>query len=116
MTPLGTTTDRPGRRTVLQVIPTPSTRADDAARGWGPGLGRGFIQVLVARDPPLLLRSRRAKVMAAGATWVGAALLLVALVALLRRAPNSAIFVTPSGTGVTESHKTIGVVAVLAVS
>jgi signal transduction histidine kinase len=95
-------------------MPTPSTRADEAVRGWGPGLGRGFIQVLVARDPPLLLRSRRAKVMAAVATWVGAALLLVALVALLRRAPHGAIFVTPSGRGVSDSHQTIGVVAVLA--
>ena len=75
MTPLGTTTDRPGRRTVLQVMPTPSTRADEAVRGWGPELRRGFVQVLVARDPPLLLRSRRAKAVVALATWMGAALL-----------------------------------------
>jgi signal transduction histidine kinase len=96
------------------VMPTPPTRADEAVRGWGPRLRRGFVQVLVARDPPLLLRSRRAKVMVAFATLVGAALLLVALIALLRRAPHGAIFVTPSGSGVSDSHRTLGVVAVLA--
>jgi signal transduction histidine kinase len=52
--------------------------------------------------------------MAALATWVGAALLLLALVALARRPPHGAIFVTPSGSGVSDSHKTLGVFAVLA--
>jgi signal transduction histidine kinase len=95
-------------------MPTPSTRVDEAVRGWGSELGRGFVQVLVARDPPLPLRSRRAKAMVVLATWIGAALLLVAVVALARGAPHGAVFVTPSGSGVSESHRTLGVVAVLA--
>jgi signal transduction histidine kinase len=48
------------------------------------------------------------------ATCVGAALLLVALIALAQRAPHGAIFVTPSGSRVSGSHRTLGVVAVLA--
>jgi signal transduction histidine kinase len=115
MTHLGTTTDRPGRRTVLHVMPTPTSPADEGVRAWEPELLRGFVQVLVARDPPLSLRSRRAKVMVALATWVGAALLLVALIALLRRPEQGTIFVTPSGTGFSRSQpRTVEVAAVLA--
>jgi signal transduction histidine kinase len=96
-------------------MPTPSTGADEAVRGWGSELRHGFVQVLVARDPPLPLRSRRAKVMVALATWAGAALLLVALIALARRAQNDAVFVTPSGTGVSHSQsRTLEVAGVLA--
>ncbi len=85
-------------------MPTPSPGADEAVRGWASELGHGFVQVLVARDPPLPLRSRRAKAMVALATWAGAALLLVALIFLVRGAENDAVFVTPSGGGVSRTQ------------
>ncbi len=77
----------------------PPTPVGETLRGWGLGLRHGLGEVLVARDPPLVLRSRRAKAMVALATWLSAVLLFVALIALLRSAPRGAIFVTPSGSG-----------------
>jgi signal transduction histidine kinase len=76
-----------------------ATRIGGVLRGWGPALRRGLVEVLVAHDPPPLGRSRRAKVTATLATWTGVALLLVALVGLVRTAHRGAIFVTPSGAG-----------------
>jgi signal transduction histidine kinase len=49
------------------------------------------------------------------ATWLGAAFLFVALIALLRGTPHGPIFVTPSGSGFTvQEPKTFEVAAVLA--
>jgi signal transduction histidine kinase len=114
MTPPSTTTDRPVRRTVLQVTPTPPTRVDGAVRGWGPELRRGLVQVVVAPDPPLLLRSRRANALVALASGIGAALLLVALVAVVRGRAHGATFVSPSGvTSSSSEPRTFAIAAVL---
>jgi signal transduction histidine kinase len=92
-----------------------STRIGEAVRGWAPALRRGVVEVLVAHDPPLRLRSRRSKVMVALATWTGVALLLIALVGLVRT-HGGAIFVTPSGSGIAPVEpKTFEVAAVLGV-
>jgi signal transduction histidine kinase len=98
------------------VTPALSTRIGEALRGWIPALRRGFVEVLVARDPPLRSRTRRSSVMAALATWAGGALLGIALIGLLRTSDRGATFVTPGGAGFGASEpKTFEVVAVLAV-
>jgi signal transduction histidine kinase len=114
MTASGMTTDRPPRRTFSLVTHTASTRVEELIRSWAPELRRGFIKVLVARDPPPRLRSRRANTLVALATWTGAALLLVALIIVLRSHGPGAVFVTPNGSGfnVTGTKKA-GIAAVL---
>jgi signal transduction histidine kinase len=98
------------------VTQTPSTRGDELIRSWAPELWRGFTKVLVARDPPPRLSSRRAKTLVALATWTGVALLLVALIAILRSHDRGAIFVSPSGSGFsTTEPKTADLAAVLGV-
>jgi signal transduction histidine kinase len=87
-----------------------------ALRGWRPALRRGFVEVLAARDPPLRLRSRRTKVMVSLATGTGVALLLIAIVGLLRTSHQGAIRVTPVGAGFAPVEpKTFEVAAVLGV-
>ncbi len=93
---------------------TPSTRVEELIRSWAPELRRGFIEVLVARDPPPRLRSRRANTLVALATWTGAALLLVALIGVLRSHGPGAVFVTPNGSGFNVTGtKTADIAAVL---
>jgi signal transduction histidine kinase len=98
------------------VTQTPSTRVEELVRSSAPELWGGFIKVLVARDPPPKLRSRPAKLLGAAAPWIGVALLLVALIGILRSDRQGAAFVTPNGTrlGVSDP-KTADVAAVLGV-
>jgi signal transduction histidine kinase len=95
MTPSGTMTDRLGRRTFSGVTQTSATSVEELVRRWAPELWRGFVTVLVARDPPPQLRSRRLKLIASAATWLAAALLVVAVISILRS--RGGVFVTPSG-------------------
>jgi len=98
------------------VTQTPSARVEELIRRSAPELWRGFVTVLVARDPPPNIRSRSAKLLSAIATWIGAALLLLALIGLLRSARQGGVFVTPNGSGLGLSEpKTADVAAVLGV-
>lgn len=116
MTVSGTTTERSRRRTFSSVTETPSPRVEELVRSWAPELWRGFIQVLVARDPPPRLRSRRAETLVAFATWTGAALLVVALIGILRSAGGGGLSVTPYGIGGGAAEpKTADIAAVLGV-
>ncbi len=95
---------------------TPLTRVEELVRGWAPELWGGFIKVLVARDPPTKPRSRPAKLVHAAAPWIGGALLLVALIGILRFARQGAVFVTPNGSGFNVAEpKTADVAAVLGI-
>jgi signal transduction histidine kinase len=56
------------------------------------------------------------RLLVSAATWIGAALLLVALIGILRSAGRGGVFVTPSGVGLNPSQpKTADVAAVLGV-
>lgn len=95
---------------------TPGSSVDELARRWSPELWRGFVTVLVARDPAPQLRSRHAKLMASAATWIGAGLLIVAVISILRSAGRGGDFVTPSGFGVGSTEpKTADIAAVAGV-
>jgi signal transduction histidine kinase len=98
------------------VSETRSTGIEELVRRWSPELWRGFATVLIARDPPPQLRSRRAKMLVSAATWIGAALLLVALIGILRSASRGTVFVGPSGASFGGSEpKTADLAAVLGV-
>jgi signal transduction histidine kinase len=66
---------------------------------WSRGLKQGLAEVLVAGDPPLRLESRRSRALVTLATWIGAALVVVALVGVLKaiREQQGAVAVTPGG-------------------
>jgi signal transduction histidine kinase len=116
MTASGTTTKPPRRRTFSGVTETPSTGIEELVRRWAPELWRGFVTVLIARDPPPQLRSRRARTLVTAATWIGAALLLVALIGILRSASRGTVFVGPAKVGFGPSEpKTADIAAVLGV-
>jgi signal transduction histidine kinase len=76
---------------------------------WARGLGDGLIEVVVARDPPLRLASREARILVKLATWLGAALVAIALFEVIKAGRNpGAVVVTPGGFAV--SHpKTVDV-------
>ncbi len=94
----------------------PSASVEELARRWSPQLWRGFVTVLVARDPPPHLRSRRTQLLISVATWIGAALLLVALIGILRSVGRGGVSVTPSGFGFGATEpKTADLAAVLGV-
>ena len=115
-TAFGTTTDRLRRRTFSCVTETPFTLVEERVRSWAPELWVGFIKVLVARDPPIKPRSRPAKLLGVAAPWIGGALLLVALIGILRLARQGGVVVTPNGSGLGEVEpKTADVAAVLGV-
>ncbi len=98
------------------VTQTPSSSVEELARRWAPELWRGFVTVLVARDPPPHLRSRRAKLLSSAATWMGAVLLLVALIGILRSAGQGHVSVSPSGFNFGSAQpKTADIAAVLGV-
>ena len=95
---------------------TPSTRVEELIRSSAPELWRGLVKVLVARDPPPNLRSRPAKLLSAAAPWIGVALLLVALIGILKAARQGNVFITPNGSGFGPTEpKTADVLAVLGV-
>jgi signal transduction histidine kinase len=81
------------------VAETPSTGIEELVRRWSPDLWRGFLTALIARDPPPQLRSRRLKMLVTAATWVGVALLIVALIGILQSVGRGGVSVTPSGFG-----------------
>lgn len=92
MTALRTTTERPRRRTFSGVTETPSLSVEELVRRWAPELWGGFVTVLVGRDPAPQLRSRRERAVVTAATWIGVALLLVALIDILRSAGQGSAF------------------------
>ena len=95
---------------------TLSARLEELVQSSAPELWRGFVTVAVARDPPPDFRSRPGKVLTAVATWLGAALLLVALIGILRSARQGGVFVTPTGSDFARVEpKTADVLAVLGV-
>jgi signal transduction histidine kinase len=97
------------------VTETPSAGIEELVRRWSPELGRGFVTVLIARDPPPRLRSSRLRMLATAATWIAAALLLLALIGILRSAGRSGVYVTPSGFGTGPSPKPAEIAAALGV-
>ena len=95
---------------------TPSARLEELVRSSTPELWRGFVTVVVARDPPPDFRSRAGKFLSAVSTWVGAGLLVVALIGILRSAHQGGVFITPDGSNFTGAEpKTADVLAVLGV-
>jgi signal transduction histidine kinase len=116
MTASGTTTERSRRRTFSGVTETPSISVEELVRRWSPELWRGFVTVLIARDPPPQLRSRRERTLVSAATWIGVALLLVALIGILRSASRGGVFVGPSGASFNATQpKAADIAAVLGV-
>jgi signal transduction histidine kinase len=63
-------------------------------RRWGQGLGRGLLELLVARDPPLRLRSARARALVQLATALGVALTLVALAHVFKDIRENGVQIT----------------------
>jgi signal transduction histidine kinase len=115
MTAFRTTTDLLRRRTFSSVTQAPSARLEELARSSAPELWRGFVTVVVARDPPPVFHSRAGKLLTAVATWIGAALLVVALIGILRSARQGGVFATPDGVFTGAAPKTADVLAVLGV-
>jgi signal transduction histidine kinase len=66
---------------------------------WRRGLKRGLVELVTAGDPPLQLDSRRSRILARLATWVGTFLVAVALYGVLRAVnnPQGAVAVSPGG-------------------
>jgi signal transduction histidine kinase len=96
------------------VTQTPSLHLEALVRSAAAELRHGFAKILVARDPPPDLRSRPARLLSAAATWIGAALLLVALIGILQSARQGGVVVTPNGSGFDVSEpKTADVMAVV---
>lgn len=88
----------------------------DLVRRWSPELWRGFLTVLTDRDPQPQVRSRRAQLVISAATWVGGALLLLAVIGILRSIGRGAVFAGPGGVGFgTTEPKTADIAAVLGV-
>lgn len=113
MTLSGAMTGGSRGRTFPGVTQTPATSVEELARRWTPELGRSFVTVLVARDPAPQFRSRRLKLLASVATWIAAALLLVAVVSILRS--RGGVFVTPAGIGDGPSPKPADIASVFGV-
>jgi signal transduction histidine kinase len=90
-------TTRPRRGRTFRSV-AESLQISRTLRSWRRGLRRGLGELLVARDPPLRLDSRSARALVKLATAVGAALVVIALVGVLRaiRSPG-AVAVIPSG-------------------
>jgi signal transduction histidine kinase len=98
------------------VTETPSIGVEELVRRWAPDLWRGLVTVLIARDPPPRLRSRRERTLVTAATWIGVALLLVALIGILRSAGRGGVFSGPSGSSFGASQpKAADIAAVLGV-
>jgi signal transduction histidine kinase len=108
MTASGTTTERSRRRTFSDVTETPPISVEELVRRWAPALWHGFVTVLMGRDPAPEVRSRREKALVTAATWTGVALLLVALIAIIRSAGQGGGFNAPQ-------PKAADIVAVLGV-
>jgi signal transduction histidine kinase len=58
--------------------------AHGTLRTWGQGLRQGLGELLTAGDPPLRLESRRSRALVKLATWIGAALVAIALFGVLK--------------------------------
>jgi signal transduction histidine kinase len=98
------------------VTETPSTGIEELVRRWSSELWRGFVTVLTARDPPPQLRTRRMRMLVTATTWIGIALLLVAVIGILRSAGRGTVFVSPSKFGVSpNTPKAADIAAVLGV-
>jgi signal transduction histidine kinase len=98
------------------VTQTPTARLEGLVRSSAPELWRGFVTVIVARDPPPDFRSRAGKLLSDVATWIGAALLLIALIGILRSVRQGGVFVTPNGSNFTGAvPKTADVFAVVGI-
>jgi signal transduction histidine kinase len=97
------------------VAETPSAGIEELVRRWSPELWRGFVTVLIARDPPPQLRSRRLRMLASAATWIAVALFLIALYGIVRSAGRGGVFVSPSGVSPGTNPKPAEIAATLGV-